>query len=376
MTETAETESSPGKQHLVVIIDDLPSNLLYFNEAITGFGYRTITAENGQKGLEKINAMLPDLILTDVNMPEMDGYQLCEAVKANPATRDIPLVLVTAQDDRDSLIRGLQIGADDFLIKPVNLTELEARTRNLLLVKDYRDHMKSYTADLETQVALRTQELNNAFEELKTVNLQLKESILDTVQRLSVAAEYRDRHTAAHIWRMSHFAQAIAENVGMPADFVENMLYASPMHDVGKIGTPDHILMKEGKLTPEEKQIMEEHTTIGERILGGSDHPLLVMAKEIAGGHHEWWDGSGYPRKVKGEDIPLPARIATVADVYDALTTKRVYKDAWTPDEAFAHFKSESGTHFDPACVDALLKCRDMVLEIQQSQQILDKAIK
>lgn len=367
--------ATADKQHLVVIIDDLPSNLLYFNEALTGFGYRTITAENGKKGLEKINAMLPDLILTDVNMPEMDGYQLCETVKANPATRDIPLVLVTAQDDRDSLIRGLQIGADDFLIKPVNLTELEARTRNLLLVKDYRDHMKSYTADLETQVALRTQELNNAFEELKTVNLQLKESILDTVQRLSVAAEYRDRHTAAHIWRMSHYAQAIAGSIGLDKEFVDNILYASPMHDVGKIGTPDHILRKEGKLTPEEKVIMEEHTTIGERILGGSDHPLLVMAQEIAGGHHEWWDGNGYPRKLKGEDIPLSARIATVADVYDALTTKRVYKDAWAPEEAFAHFKSESGTHFDPACVDALTNCHDLILEIQHSQQILDKAI-
>jgi putative two-component system response regulator len=376
MTPEEAIQPVSDKQHLVVIIDDLPSNLLYFNEALTGFGYRTITAENGKKGLEKINAMLPDLILTDVNMPEMDGYGLCEAVKANPATRDIPIVLVTAQDDRDSLIRGLKIGADDFLIKPVNLSELEARTRNLLLVKDYRDHMKSYTADLETQVSLRTQELNNAFEELKTVNLQLKESILDTVQRLSTAAEYRDRDTAAHIWRMSHFAQAITEKMGMSGDFVESILYASPMHDVGKIGTPDHILMKEGKLTPEEKQVMEEHTTIGEQILGGSDHPLLVMAREIAGGHHEWWDGGGYPRRLKGEDIPLTARIATVADVYDALTTKRVYKKAWTPEDAFAHFKSESGTHFDPACVDAITQCRELILEIQQSQQSLEQASK
>jgi putative two-component system response regulator len=374
MTVEAATGSVPDRQHLVIIIDDLPSNLLYFNEAITGFGYRTITAENGQKGLEKINAMLPDLILTDVNMPEMDGYGLCEAVKANPATRDIPIVLVTAQDDRDSLIRGLKIGADDFLIKPVNLSELEARTRNLLLVKDYRDHMKSYTADLETQVALRTQELNQAFQELKTVNLQLRESILDTVRRLSTAAEYRDHHTAAHIWRMSHFAMVIAENMGMPQEFLDNMLYASPMHDVGKIGTPDHILMKGGKLTADEKQIMEEHTLIGERILGGSDHPLLAMAKDIAGGHHEWWDGTGYPRQLQGEDIPISARIAMVADVYDALTTERVYKKAWTPDEAFTHFQSESGTHFDPACVDALNKCRDMVLDIQNSQQYLERA--
>ena len=361
-------DSTKQDKHTVVVIDDIPSNLLYFNDALTGFGYATITAENGKQGLEKINVILPDLILTDVNMPEMDGYQLCEAVKGNPATKDIPIILVTAQDDRDSLIRGLSIGADDFLIKPVNPSELQARVRNLLLVKDYRDHMKHYTAELETQVSLRTQELNQAFEELKQVNLQLKESTLDTIRRLSTAAEYRDTATGAHIWRMSHYSQVVAKKIQLASEEVDKILYASPMHDVGKIATPDHILLKPSKLTKEEWSVMEEHTFIGEQILSGSAQLLLVMAGEIASGHHERWDGSGYPRGLSGENIPLAARITAVADVFDALTTKRVYKDAWTTEKAFEYIKNQSGSHFDPACADAFLKSRSEIVDIQQTR--------
>ena len=357
-------------KHLVIIVDDLPSNLIYFNEALTTFGYRTVTAANGREGLEKVNTLIPDLILTDVNMPEMNGYELCTAVKGNPVTRDIPIILITAQDDRNSLIQGLDTGADDFLIKPVNLSELQARVRNLLLVKKYRDHMKRYTSELETEVTLRTAELNNAFVDLKAVNLQLKESILDTIQRLSTAAEYRDKETAAHIWRMSHYTQIVARSMGMSSEDVDNILYASPMHDVGKIGTPDYILLKTGKLTAEEKKIMDEHTLIGESILSGSSHPLLELAKEVAGGHHEWWDGTGYPRQLSGEGIPLAARIVAVADVYDALTTKRVYKDAWSINEAFAHIQAGASSHFDPACVAALVNTRSEIEEIQHSDLV------
>jgi len=365
--DKAMIDSTKQDKHTVIVIDDIPSNLLYFNDALTGFGYTTIAAENGKLGLEKIVVMLPDLILTDVNMPEMDGYQLCKAVKENPATKDIPIVLVTAQDDRDSLIRGLSIGADDFLIKPVNPSELQARVRNLLLVKDYRDHMKHYTAELETQVSLRTQELNQAFEELKQVNLQLKESTLDTIRRLSTAVEYRDTDTGAHIWRMSHYAHVIAREMKLPSDTVDNILYASPMHDVGKIATPDHILLKPGKLTKEEWSIMEKHTFIGERIVSGSEQPLLAMAGEIAGGHHERWDGNGYPRGLAGADIPLVARITTVADVFDALTTNRAYKDAWSSDAAFEYVKKQSSLHFDPACANTFLENRDEISDIQQT---------
>ncbi len=371
----AMTDSTGKTKYTIVIIDDLPSNLLYFNNALTGFGYVAITAESGKKGLDKINTVLPDLILTDVNMPEMDGYELCETVKGNPATMDIPIILVTAQDDRDSLVRGLSIGADDFLIKPVNPSELQARVRNLLLVKDYRAHMKRYTAELETQVSIRTQELNQAFEQLKQVNLQLKESTLDTIRRLSTAAEYRDSDTGAHIWRMSQYSQVVARKMELSSDVVDNILYASPMHDVGKIAIPDHILLKPSKLTKEEWSVMEKHTLIGEQILSGSDQPLLAIAGEIASGHHERWDGGGYSRGLSGEDIPLTARVTTVTDVYDALTTKRVYKDAWTIDEAFEYIKKQSGSQFDPACADAFLKSRSEIVGIQQTSWRQDRLL-
>lgn len=360
-------EAKGENRHTIVIIDDIPSNLLYFNDALNEFGYDTIQAANGRIGLDKIIATLPDLILTDVNMPEMDGYELCEEVKNNSATSDIPIILVTAQDDRESLVRGLRIGADDFLIKPVNPSELQARVRNLLLVKDYRDHMKRYTAELETQVAIRTQELHKAFDQLKQVNFQLKGSTLDTIRRLSTAAEYRDTATGAHIWRISHYSQLIAREMELSPDEVEDILYASPMHDIGKIATPDHILLKPGKLTQDEWSIMEEHTLIGEQILSGSSQSLLAMAGDIASGHHERWDGSGYPRGLSSEDIPLSARITAVADVFDALTTERVYKDAWTTDKAFEYIKEKSGSHFDPGCVKAFLGSSIEVLRIQQT---------
>ena len=368
VVQTPAIESS-DRQHTVAIVDDISSNLTYFKEALETFGYQTMTAENGKEALEKIMATVPDLVLSDVNMPEMNGYELCEALKGTEETRDVPIILVTAQDDRDSLIRGLEIGADDFLIKPVNLSELQARVRNLLIIKDFRDQSKVYTQHLEDEVARRTSDLNEAVVELKSLNVQLKGSIQDTIQRLSTAAEYRDNDTASHIWRMSHYSKVVAKSLGLSRDIVENVLYSSPMHDVGKIGTPDHILLKRGKLTPDEKQIMDAHTTIGESILSGSDHPLLVMAREVAGNHHEWWNGEGYPRKIRGEEIPLTARIVAVADVYDALTTKRVYKDAWSIEDAFRHLEEGAGTHFDPTCVGAILDARDDILAIQNSTE-------
>ena len=364
---SVQTESWK-QEHMVLIVDDLASNLLFFSEAVSGFGYNVITAADGEEALEKLKGMPPDLILTDVNMPKMDGYELCEAVKADSAYADIPLVLVTAQEDRESLVRGLKLGAEDFLIKPVSVPELEARVKNLLLVKDYRDHMKSYTADLEEQVSNRTVQLNDALDEIRAVNIQLQESTMDTIQRLSTAAEYKDEDTAAHIWRMSNYATILARKIGQDEAYCDQLLYASPMHDVGKIGTPDNILRKNGPLDDDERVIMRQHTIIGERILDGSENPLLVMAKEIAGGHHEWWNGEGYPRNIAGEDIPLSARITSVADVYDALTTKRVYKEAWPVEKALEHMESLAGLHFDPSLVHAFISAKDEVLEVQQAK--------
>lgn len=352
------------KKHLIIIVDDVPSNQAYFSDALASFGYSTIMAENGVDALAKIKEVTPDLILTDINMPVMNGYELCEAIKQDPLLTDIPIILVTAQDDRDGLVRGLDLGADDFLIKPVNIHELKSRVRNLLLVKDYRDHMKWYTAELEGQVEKRTNDLNMAFEELKNVNAQLRHATLDTITRLATAAEFRDQETASHIRRMSKYSHLIAKAMNLDDEFVENIIYASPMHDIGKIGTPDHILLKSGSLTADERKIMQDHTIIGEQILVGSDHPLLLMANKIAGSHHEKWDGSGYPRGLSGENIPLPARVVAVADVFDALTTRRVYKSAWTPEVAMDYILKASGAHFDPECVRILFAAKDEVMEV------------
>ncbi len=349
------TTLTDKREHLVLIVDDLPTNLIYFEEALKTFGHKTIVAANGREGLTKAREFVPDLILSDVNMPEMDGFQLCDAVKADPETNEIPLILVTALDDREALVTGLNKGADDFLIKPVNLSELQARVRNLLLIKDYRDHMKLYTEHLKEMVDLRTNELKKAFDDLKHANTQLRESTYGTIQRLATAAEYKDRDTAIHIQRMSHISKLLSTGMDMDDEFTQNIHYSSPMHDVGKIGTPDHILRKPGKFTQAERDIMEKHTLIGEKILADSEQPLIVMARIIAGNHHEWWDGTGYPRQIKGEDIPMAARIVAVADVYDALVTPRVYKAAWDVNRALEHIESESGTHFDPQIVEILM---------------------
>ncbi|MEE9464542.1 MAG: HD domain-containing phosphohydrolase [Candidatus Neomarinimicrobiota bacterium] len=360
-------EDPKPKNYCILIADDLPSNLAYFNEALSTFGYRTLTAADGREALEQVSSQRPDLILSDVNMPNMDGFQLSSAIKGNPQTCDIPVILVTAMDDRESLAKGLSSGVDDFLIKPVNLSELQARVRNLLLVKDYRDHMHRYTAELEEQVTARTAELKAAFEQLSRANDQLRTASLDTIQKLSTAAEYRDTDTAAHIWRMSHYSGLLARQLALGDEFVDSILYASPMHDIGKIGTPDNILLKPGKFNADEARVMQKHTKIGEQILGISDQPLLTMAREIAGGHHEKWDGSGYPRGLVGEAIPLSARVVALADVYDALTTERVYKAAWEPEEAFKYIQANAGSHFDPVCAEAFGSIRDQIIDLQQS---------
>ena len=355
------------REHLILIVDDLPTNLIYFEEALKTFGHKTIIAANGREAFAKAREFIPDLILSDVNMPEMDGFELCDAVKADPETNEIPLILVTAMDDREALVKGLNKGADDFLIKPVNLSELQARVRNLLLIKDYRDHMKLYTEHLREMVELRTKELKKAFDDLKLANSQLRESTYGTIQRLATAAEYKDRDTAIHIKRMSHISKLLAVGLELDKEFTQNIHYSSPMHDVGKIGTPDHILRKPGKFTQAERDIMEEHTLIGEKILADSEQPLIVMARTIAGNHHEWWDGTGYPRQIKGEDIPMAARVVAVADVYDALVTPRVYKPAWDVDRVLEHIEAESGTHFDPQVVEVLLNNSSKVLELYKA---------
>ncbi|HIE16947.1 MAG TPA: response regulator [Dehalococcoidia bacterium] len=321
-------------------------------------GYQVITARDGQETLTKVNQLSPDVILLDIMMPGMDGFEVTRRLRADDKTRTIPIVMVTALSEVADRVRALEAGADDFLTKPVDKTELIARINSSLKVKAYNDHMRNYQQTLEAEVANRTEELRQTLEKLKLASL-------DTICRLSCAAEYRDEDTGAHIKRMSHYAAAVADKMGLNDSFVESILYAAPMHDIGKIGIPDHILLKPGKLDPDEWEIMKQHTIIGAQILEGSDVETIRLAEVIALSHHERRDGGGYPRGLQGSEIPLAGRIVAIADVFDALTSKRPYKEPVPLEKSFSIVQQERARHFDPEVTDKFLAIKDELVAIK-----------
>ena len=293
----------------------------------------------------------PDLILLDYMMPVIDGLEFIRRLRLIPDRADVPVVMVTADTESEVRHRALELGVQDFLTKPVDKVEITTRVRNLLALRKSRQQLANRAEWLAAEVAQATAE----------IAAREKEAIL----RLSRAAEYRDPETGSHLLRMSNYTRLIAEQLGLSPDEQELLLEASPMHDIGKVGTPDQILLKPGRLTPEEFEIMKQHATIGYEILRDSVSPLLQCAAKLAMAHHEKFDGSGYPQALAGEAIPLHGRIVAVADVFDALTSERPYKKAWTLEAAVDFLKSNSGSHFDPACVEALLAVWPQVLEIR-----------
>jgi len=301
----------------------------------------------------------PDLILLDYMMPVVDGIEFMRRLRQIPERSDTPVVMVTADTESDIRHRALEFGAQDFLTKPVDKVELMARVRNLLALRKSRQQLADRAAWLAEEVAKATRE----------IAAREKEAIL----RLSRAAEYRDPETGSHLLRMSNYTRLIAERLGLPVAEQALLLEASPMHDIGKVGTADHILLKPGRLTPEEFEVMKQHAVIGYQILRDSLSPLLQCAAALALAHHEKFDGSGYPGGLAGEAIPLHGRIVAVADVFDALTSERPYKKAWALDDAAEFLKDNAGSHFDPACVDAFLGAWPQVLEIRTRYQ--DEAI-
>jgi putative two-component system response regulator len=346
------------KKPKILAVDDEDRNLRLLEAILFPLGYDVILARNGEEALEKVREMFPDVILMDIMMPGMDGFEVVKELKSKEETRPIPIVMVTALREVEDRVKALEAGADDFISKPVEKTELRARVQSLLKVKAYNDHMREYQKELEAEVVRRTELLRQAFDRIKSASL-------DTIHRLSMAAEYKDEDTGAHIKRMSYYAAAIARKMGLDDKKVETILYASPMHDIGKIGIPDHILLKPGKLNSDEWEIMKQHTIIGGRILEGSEAEFIKLGEIIALTHHEKWNGSGYPERLSGEEIPLDGRITAIADVFDALTSKRPYKKPYSLEKSFAIIKGERGKHFDPDVVDAFFAIKDEILSIK-----------
>ena len=322
---------APDQRPRLLLVDDEPTNLQVLRHVLQA-DYRLLFATDGARALQVAREQLPQLILLDIMMPGMDGYAVCRALKADPATAGIPVIFITALDDSQDETAGFDVGAVDYITKPVSPPVVRARVRT---------HLSLVRMD------------------------ELRETRLQIVQRLGRAAEYKDNETGLHVIRMSHFSQLLALAAGCSPAWAEDLLNAAPMHDVGKIGIPDAVLRKPGPLDADEWATMRRHPEIGAEIIGEHPSGVLQLAREIALAHHEKWDGSGYPRGLAGEAIPLSARIVAIADVFDALTTRRPYKEPWPVQEAMNHIAAQAGKHFDPALVALFIPLLPQLLEIR-----------
>jgi putative two-component system response regulator len=346
------------QQQTIFIVDDEVVNLKLLDKILTSAGYTNLVLINDPRQvLSLYHEHRPSLILLDLNMPDLDGFQVMEQLVGLEDPLLPPIVILTAQHHQEYLLKALEAGARDFISKPFDRRELLMRVRNFLdahvahrLVRDQKDH-------LEELVQKRTREL--------------QETRLEIIRRLGHAAEYRDEETGNHIIRMSKMCTLLAQKAGWSKQQCDLILSASPMHDIGKIGIPDAILLKPGKLDGDEWQTMKTHAEIGARLLDGNDSDLMIMAREIALNHHEKWDGSGYPAGLKGEDIPMSGRIAALADVFDALTSVRPYKKAWPLEEAVELIRANRGKHFDPELADLFLDDVGAFVAIKNAYQDL-----
>jgi len=342
-------QDSKGK---ILIVDDEPRNRQMLNNMCLNLGFNTIEASNGEEAVDMACSSNPDLIIMDVIMPKMNGFDSTEKIKSISETKHIPVIIITALGSREDLLTGISKGADDFLTKPYDFEELSMRLKNNLKLKKYHDLLKENNYILEDKVEKRTRELQQTLAELSLAHEKTKAANLETIYRLTLATEFKDQATGSHIKRISMYTKIIAEKLGMEQSFIENIFHASPMHDIGKVGIPDYILLKPGLLSDEEWEVMKTHTLIGARILENSESSFLKMGQIIALSHHERWDGTGYPQGISGQDIPLSARITNIADQYDALRSVRPYKRAYNHEETYEILlKGDDKTnpgHFEP----------------------------
>jgi len=350
----------------ILVIDDTPDNLSLMS-ALLKDSYKVKVANHGDKGLKiATSENPPDLILLDVMMPDIDGYQVCRQLKANAATRDIPVIFLTAKSEEDEEQKGLELGAVDYITKPINPSIVLARIKTQLQLKAAADFLKDKAAYLEGEVAKRTQEVS-AIQDV-------------TILAMASLAETRDSDTGNHIRRTQYYVKALAEKLRPNPRFtafltdqnINTLFKSAPLHDIGKVGIPDCILLKPGRFEPHEMEIMKTHTTLGRDAIQQAENALgievefLTVAKEIAFCHQEKWNGSGYPSGLSGDDIPISARLMAVADVYDALVSRRVYKEGMPHEKAVQIIIDGKGSHFDPDMVDAFIEIQGEFLAIAQ----------
>ena len=318
----------------ILVVDDEPNNLKLLQQILKPY-YQLIFANNGEKAIEAAINHHPDLILLDIMMPDMDGYQVCQELKSISQTEKIPVIFVTAMSDQDDETKGFDVGAVDYIQKPVS---------GPIVLRRVKTHLS----------LVRSQDLEDL--------------VHASILMLGEAGHYNDTNTGEHIWRMADYAAAIAGAVGWSKNNIDVLRLAATLHDTGKIGIPDNILKAPRKLSSQEWDVMMTHTQIGHDILCNSDHPVFIMAAEISLGHHERWDGSGYPQKLNGKNIPESARIVAIADVFDALTMKRPYKEAWSIEDALEAIKGDTGTHFDPDIVSLFFEIIPEILVIKKNR--------
>ncbi len=339
----------------ILAVDDNEMNLLLLQKMLKQEGYQNVSITTDPAQVESLFiANDYDMILLDLNMPKMNGFDVMRMFKEKFSDRWIPVLVLTAQNDYATKIRCLSLGAKDFLTKPIEKLEAINRIRNILETKIIQNKIQEQNDVLELKVKARTKELEDSYNDL--------------TQCLIRASKYKDNETGNHISRMSGFSYILAQKYGFNKEDLEHMRNASSMHDLGKIGIADNILLKPGKLDPAEFEIMKKHAEIGHQILMTSSNqsPMIKMSAEIALCHHEKWDGSGYPKGLKGEEIPISARIVALADVFDALTSLRPYKKPWTNEDAIKYINDNSGKHFDPKVVEFFNQSLQQFIELQQ----------